>query len=177
MTRVAVGLLLLLSASLLALVASAQDPREPQTCQSLSSASRTRANQCGDDEETAVVPAEKELALRLGRQAFESARCQATLDIEYVQIDTIAKITGVLHTNDCAASSGEYTIQARIRDQSGEMKALDFSESWQRDDDQPVNLSAEYPIGENVELLRVRSSGLRCQCAEPQEERDTTSVE
>ena len=103
--------------------------------------------------------------------------CQATVRIEYLQFDTIAKVAGVIENEDCAASSGEYTIQARIRDKSGETKTLEFPESWQRDDDQPVKFSAEYPIGENVELLRVRSSGLRCECAEPHQEREPTTVQ
>ena len=161
MTRIAVRLLVSLSASLFALAASAQDPREPDTCHSLSSASRTRASQCGEEEPTAE-PVEKELTLTFDRPVLESAQCKATMNIEYLQIDTIARVTGVIGNEDCAASSGEYTIQARIRNESGETRKLDFTETWQRDDDQPVKVSAEYPIGENVELLRLRSSGLRC---------------
>lgn len=171
MTRIAFGLLLLLSASLFALTASAQDPREPDTCQSLSSASRTRSSQCGDEETTAEpVEEERTLTLTFDRPVLETAQCKATMNIEYLQIDTIARVTGVIGNEDCAASSGEYTIQARIRNESGETRTLDFTETWQRDDDQPVKVSAEYPIGQNVELLRLRSSGLRCECAEPPDE-------
>lgn len=176
MTRTAVGLLLLLPASLFAFTASAQDPREPQTCKSLSSASRTRTAQCGDEETTVetVEPAELEFTLTLERPSIETALCRATQSIEYLQIDTIARVSGVIDNKDCAASSGEYTLQARIRNESGETKTLEFQESWQRSDDRPVEFSAEYPIGENVELLRMRSSRLRCECAEPREEQEPT---
>lgn len=179
MTRVTNGLLLLLPASLSALVATAQDPLDPQkplTCQSLSSASRTRASQCGD-EKTAAESVEKEIALRLELPAIETAQCEAALSIEYLQIGAIAKVDGVIENKDCAASGGEYRIEARVRDENGETQTLEFSESWQREDDQPVNFSAEYPIGENVELLRMRSSGLRCECAEAIDEREPTAAQ
>jgi len=158
------------------LVATAQNPGDPESCQSLSSASRTRTSQCGD-EETTVEPAGVEFTVTLDTQSIRRVLCQANLNIEYLQFDTIARVAGVIDHDDCAASGGEYTIRARIRDENGETKTLDFSESWQRNDDQPVSISAEYPIGENVELLRLRSSGLRCECAELDEEREPTPVQ
>ena len=38
---------------------------------------------------------------------------------------------------------------------------------WQRTDDADVTFTADYPIGENVELLSVRLRGLTCTCADP----------
>ena len=61
---------------------------------------------------------------------------------------------------------GDYEIEVRVRDANGDQQVLVFSESWQRDDDQPVAISADYPIGEDVELIRLRSRGLRCACLE-----------
>jgi hypothetical protein len=179
MTLVTKDLFLLLPASLFAHVATAQDaldPQKPQTCQSLSSASRTRASQCGDGE-TAVESEQKEITLTLELPAIVTAQCKAALSIEYLQLGAIAKVDGVIENKDCAASGGEYTIEARVRDGSGETQKLDFSESWQRTDDQPVNFSAEYPIGDNVELLRIRTSGLRCECAGPNEEGEPAAVQ
>jgi hypothetical protein len=46
------------------------------------------------------------------------------------------------------------------------LKTLEFVESWRRDDDQPVKFSADYEIGENVDLVRARSRQLRCTCAD-----------
>jgi hypothetical protein len=163
------------------LAATAQDDPEGEInqCRSLSSASRTRANACGDDDDTSVQSAEKELTLRisLDRPTIDLAQCQANLALDYVQIDSLASVSGVIENEDCAASGGEYTIQARIRDENGETSTLDFPESWQRDDDQPVKFSAEYPIGANVELVRVRSRGLSCECAEPLEESEPAPVQ
>jgi hypothetical protein len=40
-------------------------------------------------------------------------------------------------------------------------------ETWQRDDDKDVSFSADYPIGENVDLVSARVRGLSCTCADP----------
>jgi hypothetical protein len=143
-------------------------------CTSLSSASRTRANACGDSDSGAGTT-EREFRLTLERPAIELAQCQANIAIDYVQINSVASVSGVIENEDCAASGGEYTIQARIRDDNGESTTLDFPETWQRDDDQPVEFSAEYPIGNNVQLVRVRSRGLSCTCAEPLHEAESAS--
>lgn len=92
--------------------------------------------------------------------------CQANAAIEYLQHDTIASVSGTISNNDCAASSGTYTVTARIRGANGEIRDLEFEGEWARDDDRPVRFAAEYPIGANVDLLRVRPSGLRCICTE-----------
>jgi hypothetical protein len=52
-----------------------------------------------------------------------------------------------------------------VRDESGEVKSLEFNETWQRSDAKSVVLEADYPIGENVELVNARVRGLTCTCA------------
>jgi len=152
-------------------VATAQNDPEGNIdqCRSLSSASRTRANACGRDD-AGTETAEQVLTFTRDRPLVEFAQCEARMVLDYVQVGAFASVEGVIKNTDCGASGGEYTIQARIRDDSGETKTLDFPELWERDDDQPVVFSAKYPIGENVELVRIRSHGLRCECAEPPEE-------
>lgn len=145
-------------------------------CRSLSSASRTRADACGNDD-TRAEATEQVLRLTLDKSLIEFAQCEASMVLDYVQIGTSASVEGVIENEDCGASGGEYTIQARVRDETGETKTLDFPESWQRDDDQPVSFSAEYPIGTNVELVRIRSRGLRCECAEPLAESEATPAQ
>ena len=66
-----------------------------------------------------------------------------------------------------SGSTGAYDIVLRIRDESGEIKSLEFSDKWQRSDDQDVKFTADYPIGENVYLVNVRLHDLRCTCADP----------
>lgn len=154
-------------------IAAAQDDEnhedpvsgEAPTCYSMSSASRTRAGCSVDGErEPTVLRTEKELTISVVVPAPTNRQCEARIAVEYLQWDTIARVEGTIHNETCGASSGQYEIEARVRDQSGELETLEFSESWQRDDDQPVTFSAEYPIGENVELVRLNARRLRCTC-------------
>jgi hypothetical protein len=152
-------------------IAAAQDdgdhenqfPGEPLTCQSLSSASRTR-EACGEVEQT-VLRLEKELSMVLEPAAPKDRQCETRIAVEYFQRDTIARVNGVIENETCAASSGQYEIEVRVKNENGEIQTLEVGESWQRDDDQPVEFTADYPIGENVELITLRSRGLRCICA------------
>ena len=91
--------------------------------------------------------------------------CSARVEIEYLQNNTIAWAGGTIDTGDCVAASGAYTIQVRYRDAQGEVKTLESEETWRRDDDQPVHFEGQYPIGENVDLIRVRASKIRCECS------------
>ena len=108
--------------------------------------------------------------------------CSARVEIEYLQNNTLAWAGGTIDTRDCAAASGAYTLQVRYRDAQGEVKTLESEETWRRDDDQPVHFEGEYPIGENVDLIRVRASKIRCECStknnkpgnpEPEEQGDS----
>ena len=96
----------------------------------------------------------------------KTAYCAATYTVEYTQEDAKVGVAGVIENKDCAASSGEYKLLVRVRDETGEVKTLDFLGSWQRDDDEPVQFGGDYPIGNNLELVNVRIAQLRCTCAE-----------
>jgi hypothetical protein len=54
---------------------------------------------------------------------------------------------------------------ARVRDASGELKSIEFNETWQRDDAEDVKFAGDYPIGADVELVSARVRGLTCTCA------------
>ncbi len=95
-----------------------------------------------------------------------SKRCSADISLSYIQKDTLASVEGSLGNAVCAASSGDYTLAISIRDENGETQTLEFTEVWQRTDDQPVVLEGEYPIGANVDLMRVRTRRASCTCAE-----------
>jgi hypothetical protein len=90
--------------------------------------------------------------------------CEATIAIEYQQRDTQAHASGSIENPQCAASGGSYTMVISVRTASGEIKTLEFEEQWRRADDRSVQLERDYPIGPNVDLLRVRPRGLRCTC-------------
>jgi hypothetical protein len=149
MSQIYVSALVTLSAfALLASPATAQAQREPTT-----------------------VRVEQEIKIPIELPALPNTRCEAAANSEYQQRNTIARLVSTIAVADCTAASGTFTATVRVRDESGEIKPLDFSETWQRSDDQDVKFTKDYPIGENVELLSVRVRGLRCTCADaPKEE-------
>ena len=71
-----------------------------------------------------------------------------------------------LVTNCPGGSAGTFDVVARVKDDSGEIKPIEFAESWQREDTEDSPFAGEYPIGENVELVNVRIRNLKCTCAE-----------
>lgn len=94
-----------------------------------------------------------------------AAGCAAIMELEYSQRNTIANVRGTIDNEDCAASSGDYKLAVKIRDANGELKTLEFPETWQRLDNQTVEFKGEYPIGENVDLVSVRTKQMHCTCA------------
>jgi hypothetical protein len=114
-----------------------------------------------------VFRTEQELTVSIEVPALPSTECEATTAAAYEQRNTIARVEGTIKVEGCKAASGEFTVTVRIRDDSGEVKLLELMETWQRDDDQDVSFTADYPIGENVELMSARVRGLTCTCADP----------
>jgi hypothetical protein len=121
--------------------------------------------------EQTVLRTEQELNISIETPAL--AQCQATTTAGYEQRNTLARVRSTIAVQNCAAASGELTVTLRIRDANGEIKTVDFRETWQRADDKDVAFSADYPIGENVELVSARVRGLRCTCADPAPEAKT----
>lgn len=113
----------------------------------------------------AVVEVETNVTIEI--DVPKSAACEATLSFRYSQRDTIARVEGTIENRACAASSGDYTFAINIRNERGELETLEFRETWQRTDDRPVPVAADYSIGTNVDLVSVRSRRLRCTCADP----------
>jgi len=95
-------------------------------------------------------------------------QCEATTLTEYQQRNNVARVTGTVSIASCpAGTSGSFTLIARVRDDNGEIRPIEFNETWQRADAQDHNFNSDYPIGDNVELMNVRVRGLSCTCAEP----------
>lgn len=136
------------------------------TCHASGGGSRTRKSNCEVGTEPSTVRHEQELKISIEIPALQSTQCSATTTTEYLQLNTIARVNSKIQITDCTAASGTFTIAARVRDESGEDKQLEFNETWERSDDQEVQFTADYPIGENVELRSVRVRGLRCTCAD-----------
>jgi hypothetical protein len=133
-------------------------------CRSGASASRVRT--ACDEEREEVLGLETEITTSVELRPPATPFCSAAIELQYWQRDTDVHVEGVLDNDTCAASGGEYVIVVRTRSESGELQMLEFTETWQRDDDQPVALESDYPIGENVELIRLGSGRIRCRCAD-----------
>lgn len=101
------------------------------------------------------------------RMEMHAGGCKANLSLEYWQEGREARVNKTITNEECGASSGDYRILVAYRGDDGETVTDEYPETWQRDDEQPVSLTATYEIGDNVDLLRVRSRGLSCACAEP----------
>lgn len=90
--------------------------------------------------------------------------CAAQIYFTYLQKNTVAVVDSTIDNTECEASSGDYTVLVRFRDENNEIQSLEYSESWSRDDDKAVESRKEYFIGDNVDLVNVRAKKLRCIC-------------
>jgi hypothetical protein len=124
-----------------------------------------RAN-CGD-EATPAIEGTEDTSFLIEIPPLANRECSATTTTEYLQLNTIARVNSTLKITDCAAASGAFTIALLIRDESGEDKPLEFEATWEGSDDQDVTFTADYPIGENVDLVRARVRNLSCTCDDP----------
>jgi hypothetical protein len=154
----------LLSAA--ALVANAQPPavevveapRDPG-CQQTGSRARDPCEPA-----KTVVTLEREMSFSIDLPPTQLVQCAAAIELEYTQRDSKARVTRTLDHRDCAASSGEYTLLVRVRRADGQGQTLEFPVSWQRADTAPVVSSDDHDIGEDVDLVSVRTRQTRCTC-------------
>ena len=66
-----------------------------------------------------------------------------------------------------------YSLRITVRgDCDTEPRTLSFEESWERSDDVPVETLRLYPIGDNVDLLRIKARKLSCECADNNERQE-----
>lgn len=135
-----------------------------------SDAAETRLDVTEEEEGGTRILIEREVTMPI-RVTIQpkTVQCQAVLGLSYAQKNTVADVVGTIDNGQCAASSGAYTLTVSTRDESGEIKTQEFTETWQRSDDQTVNFTAAYPIDENVDLIRVRTRRVSCICTETPE--------
>lgn len=147
---------------------SAQNPLSNEKSPTRSPDCLPRATRTGPscDPKQMLIRIEKELEVPLELPSMTGVQCAATIEVAYTQRDTMVGVEGTIAHNVCAASSGDYKLVVTVRNENRELLTLEFFESWQRQDDQPVKFSGLYPIGENVDLVRVRSVQSRCTCGD-----------
>lgn len=136
-----------------------------ETCRARAGGSRMRANNC-EEERSRTVRNEHEVTVKVELPALSGPQCEASALTNYSQRNTTARITGTVSIASCpAGTTGSFTLIARVRDESGEIRSIEFSEAWQRDDAQDHTFGSDYPLGENTELVNVRVRNLTCTCA------------
>ena len=96
---------------------------------------------------------------------YSTNACEARLEVEYYQKGDSVPVETVLDNDRCAASGGSYTLQVRCRGGDGEVRTAEFEERWERSDAEPITLGKDYYVAENIDVMRVRSRRLRCECA------------
>ena len=147
---------------------SATGKNVPQ-CQAAPGGSRMRNRSSAECDAVAAaetVRTEQQLNVTLDLPQPDALMCEATTLTQYSQRNTVARVTGTVSVANCpAGSTGTFNVVARVKDDSGETKPLEFNETWQRDDAKDVSFTNDYPIGENVELVNVRVRDLKCTCA------------
>jgi hypothetical protein len=139
------------------------------TCQAPAGGSRMQSRKKEGDctaATTTTARTEAPLNVSLELPQPDAPECDATTLTEYSQRNNIARVTGTVSIATCpAGSTGTFNVVARVRDESGEIKPIEFTEKWQRDDAGDSKFTGDYPIGENVELVNVRIRDLKCTCA------------
>jgi hypothetical protein len=106
-------------------------------------------------------------AIAVADEPLKPRSCGANASFKYLQRGNEAQVDYKIENTDCAVSSGEFRVELTIREDGTDLPTrLSFSESWQRDSDAPFELSKLYPIGDNVDLLRVKIRKLTCYCEE-----------
>jgi len=160
--------LLICAVAVSAPLATAQSPSTEQSI-SRSPGCIPRASRAKEscDSQEVVVRVEKEMTISIELPPPKLEQCAATIELSYTQRDTMVSVEGTLENKVCAASSGDYTLAVSIRNENQEVTTVEFPQAWQRQDDQPVKFAGTYPIGENVDLVRVRPVRVRCTCADP----------
>jgi len=158
----------LASLALFAIASAAQDSAgglDVVAC--TSNATRVqRESACNENPSTSALRTEMKVTTTIEGASISRPYCKATIALEYSQRNDAAFVDGVIENDDCGASGGDYTIEFRVRDENGELQTISLTDSWNREDDQPVSFRKEQPIGGNVDLVRVRSRQLSCTCAE-----------
>jgi hypothetical protein len=127
-----------------------------------------RAN-CEPEATATTVRTEQTLKVSLDAPPqLNTPQCEATATTNYYQSNTIARTDGTINIRNCStAATGTYNVVVRIRDEKGEINSLEFSDKWQRSDGPDVKFAADYPIGQNVDLVTVRVRDLKCTCGDP----------
>lgn len=112
-----------------------------------------------------------EIRIRIeAEHEYVTNACEARLEVEYYQKGDSVHVETELRNDQCGASSGSYALEVRYRGDDGEIQTVEFEEVWERSDAAPITQGKDYYVAENVDVMRVRSRRLRCECASAPDE-------
>lgn len=95
------------------------------------------------------------------------AQCEAQVSISYAQLNAQVHVETTVEHDGCAASSGDYELRLRTRNDDGEIETYTFAESWTRSEAEPVYSEKLYDIGDGRRLMWARVSTAQttnCRC-------------
>jgi hypothetical protein len=119
---------------------------------------------------TQIGEAKFEYTVKLEQKAPDQKSCQIHVSLAYLQFNDRAQVDSIIENGDCAASSGEYTVRLKVRDQEGSIQRVEYVESWARADDKAIETQKNYDIGSDMDLVRVSTTKLTCLCDKPAED-------
>lgn len=108
---------------------------------------------------------------------YKQEGCAATLGLVYYQNGPDAHVKSTLENLQCRASSGSYILRIRYIHDEGGLGDVEFEETWSRDDDGDIVSEKDYYVGDDLEIRRVSSSELKCECTEPQLDEPSPAIE
>lgn len=109
----------------------------------------------------------KKLIVLPGQSMNRALACNANISISYTQMNERIRVKTSIDHEDCAASSGEYRLRIRTRDEALELHTVEISKSWAREKNAVIELTEYYDIGADVDLvsLRIKQSPKKgCTC-------------
>ena len=127
--------------------------------------------QRGTKKEKILTPGiniETELIIKAPEEE-KSLVCTGEVSLLYSQLDTIVEVETEINNEDCGASFGNYTLRIKTRNEAGETTTTNHTESWSRENSNPVSLVKNYSMNGDVDLasVRVRASfNDLCTCKE-----------
>jgi len=124
-----------------------------------------------------VGQAKIEYKIKMEPKTPDRKSCRVHVSLAYLQYNDQAQVDATIENEDCAASSGEYTVRLKIRNQDSDIQLIENVESWARNDDKPIETQTVYDIGHDVDLIRVSTAKLTCTCSKPDEDADDRTVD
>ena len=157
--------------SVLATIVSLSTPASERPCKPGSEGFACRAGVEADSPKRVVDlngTIEIKKTIKLPPQLIEQTNsCDANLSISSSQMNDRIRIRARIVNKDCAASSGDYTLRILTMNEEGETHLREFPESWSRQNDAPIEVTRNFGMESDVDLIWVRvrtSSQTPCTC-------------